>query len=207
VISSFGVPSGWRTAQSAYVPPFSQRRNASQWPSGEKAGETSCVPSGPSVTACSGPPATGNRYKRKREVGCQPVRGDERFAAGCPCQVLSHDAEAQTGASVPLHWSATHRMRSSVHPAQRPRRRNRRRGSPRRRHDHVSSDRLDVRLQSTGSTSIRVKRSVCVRVKARLPSGPNASAVRVPLNASPASFSVSTPRSLPAAWNSPVLMS
>ena len=89
VTSSFGFPPGCGTAQSAYVAPFSQRRKASHRPSGEKAGETSCAASGPSVTGCAG--ATGKRepVQAQREGRLQPVRAYERFAVGRPCQKLA----------------------------------------------------------------------------------------------------------------------
>src|SRR5215472_2776607 len=68
VTSRFAFPTGCGTAQSSYVAPFSHRRKASHWPSGEKAGETSCAASGPSVSACAGPPEIGNRYSRSAKA-------------------------------------------------------------------------------------------------------------------------------------------
>src|SRR5215469_36833 len=68
VTSSFAFPTGCGTAQREYVAPFSHRRKASHWPSGEKAGETSCAASGPSVSACAGPPEIGNRYSRSAKA-------------------------------------------------------------------------------------------------------------------------------------------
>src|SRR5215469_1299764 len=68
VTRSFGFPPGCGTAQSAYVAPSSQRRKASHLPSGEKAGETSWVASGPSVSAFAGPPESGNRYNRSAKA-------------------------------------------------------------------------------------------------------------------------------------------
>src|SRR4051794_34295052 len=66
--SSFSLPAGCGRAQSSYVAPFSHRRKASHRPSGEKAGDTSCAPSGPWVSGSSAPPETGKRYKRSAKA-------------------------------------------------------------------------------------------------------------------------------------------
>src|SRR5215469_251785 len=91
VTSSFAFPVGCGSAQSAYVAPFSHRRKASQRPSGEKAGETSCAASGPSLRAFAGPPEIGNRYSRSAKAALKRFEATMASLSGAHVRYLRAD--------------------------------------------------------------------------------------------------------------------
>src|SRR5215831_18643313 len=91
VTSNFGFPRGCGTTQSSYVAPFCQRRKASHWPSGEKAGETSCAASGPSVSACGKPPEIGNRYSRSAKAAFKRFEATMASLSGAHVRYLRAD--------------------------------------------------------------------------------------------------------------------
>src|SRR5215470_17882912 len=97
VSNSFGFPAGCGAIRSSYVPPFSQRRKASHRPSGENAGETSWDPSGPSVTGCSAPPATGYRYSRSAKAAFDRYTATSAWLSGVHVRNLRAPGSREPG--------------------------------------------------------------------------------------------------------------